>query len=130
MSTKYSVIVEHFAKHHFIKKFNKKYKKSWDITWQAIVEQFKRIDSLFDTSIAETIIDSSNIKIVKTEFRIAGTKQSRKSSGNRCIIAVQKDVSIVYVLLVYHKNDLNNGNETAQWKQIIKKNYKQYKDLF
>ena len=130
MSTKYSVIVEQFAERHFIKKFKKKYKKAWDITLQAINEELKRIDSLFETSIAEEIIDTKNIKIVKTEFRVAGTKQSRKASGNRCIIAVQKDINMVYVLLVYHKNDLGNGNETTKWKQIVKKNYDQCKDLF
>jgi hypothetical protein len=130
MSTKHSVIVEYFAERHFIKKFKKKYKKAWDITWRAINEELKRIDSLFETSIAGVIIDSENIKIVKTEFRVAGTKQSRKSSGNRCIVAVQKDINMVYVLLVYHKNDLGVGNETIKWKQIIKENYEQYKGLF
>ena len=130
MSTKYSVMVEHFAERHFIKNFKKKYKKAWDITWQAVNEELKRIDSLFETSIAEIIIDNENIKIVKTQFRVAGTKQSRKSSGNRYIIAVQKDISMVYVLLVYHKNDLGNGSETIKWKQVIKNNYEQYKGLF
>ena len=129
MSIKTSVTTERFAERHFIKGFKKKYKKSWDITWRAVIEEFKRIDFLLETSIAETIINSGNIKIVKTEFRIAMTKQSRKSSGNRCIIAVQKNINMVYVLLVYHKNDLGNGKETAKWKQIIKKNYNQYKDL-
>ena len=130
MSTKHSVMVEHFAERHFIKNFKKKYKKAWDITWQAINEELKRIDSLFETSIAEIIIDNKNIKIVKTEFRVAGTKQSRKSSGNRCIVAVQKDINMVYVLLVYHKNDLGGGNETTKWKQMIKNNYEKYKGLF
>ncbi len=129
MSIKYSVVVEHFAKRHFIKNFRKKYKNAWDITWRAIVEQFKRIDSLLDTSIAETIINTDNIKIIKSEFRIAGTRQSKKASGNRCIIAVHRDVEIVYVLLVYHKNNLGGGNETAKWKQIIKNNYPDYYKL-
>ncbi len=124
MSTKYSVIVERFAENHFIKKFNKKYKKAWDVTWQALIEQYKRIDPLFNTSIAETIIKSTKIKIVKTEFRIAGTKQSRKGSGNRCILAIHNDSKVVSVLLVYNKNDLGNKNETAQWKKIIKEEYK------
>ncbi len=123
-------MAEHFAERHFIKKFKKKYKKDWDITWQAINEELKRIDSLLETSIAEEIIKTENIRIIKTEFRITGTKQSRKGSGNRCIIAVQKDIKMVYVLLVYHKNDLGNGNETAKWKQKIKENYDKYKDLF
>ena len=130
MSTKHSVMAEHFAERHFIKNFKKKYKKAWNITWKAINEELKRIDSLFETSIAEIISDAGNIKIVKTEFRVAGTKQSRKSSGNRCIVAVHKDINMVYVLLVYHKNYLVNRNETAKWKQIIKENYDQYKDFF
>jgi hypothetical protein len=130
MSTKYSVIVERFAENHFIKKFNKKYKKAWDVTWQALIEQYKRIDPLFNTSIAETIIKSTKIKIVKTEFRIAGTKQSRKGSGNRCILAIHNDSKVVSVLLVYNKNDLGNKNETAQWKKIIKEEYKKYRNLF
>ena len=130
MFIKYSVIVERFAERHFIKNFKKKYKKSWDITWQAINEELKRIDSLFETSIAEVITDTGDIKIAKIEFRVAGTKQSRKISGNRCIVAIHKDINIVYVLLVYHKNDLGDGNETRKYKQIIKENYNQYKDLF
>jgi len=130
MSFRYSVEIERFAERHFIKKFQKKHKNAWDITWRAIVEEFKRIDSLLNTSIAQTIIDVNNIKIIKTEFRIAGTKQSRKGSGNRCIITVHRDTNTVYVLLVYHKNNLEKGNETVKWKQIIKENYKQYKDLF
>ena len=130
MSIKYSVIVERFAERHFIKNFKKKYKKTWDITWQAIKEELKRVNSLFETSIAEIITDTGDIKIVKTEFRVVGTKQSRKGSGNRCIIAIHKDINMVYVLLVYHKNDLGDGNETRKYKQIIKENYNQYKNLF
>ena len=140
MSFKYSIEVECFAERHFIKKFQKKYKNAWGITWQAIVEELKRIDSLLDTSIAETIVGTDdknltkafarfNIRIIKTEFRIAGTKQSRHRSGNRCIIAVHQDTKMVYVLLVFHKNDLGKGNETEKWKQIIQKNYRRYKDL-
>lgn len=130
MSTKYSVMVEHFAERHYLKNFKKKYKKAWDITWRAIVEEFKRADSLLNTPLAKTIINAGNIKIIKTEFRVAGTKQSRKASGNRCIVAAQKDINTVYVLLVYHKNDLGGGNETARWKRVIKKNYKRYEGLF
>ncbi len=130
MFIRYTVATEHFAERHFIKNFKKKYKTAWDITWRAMIEEFKRTDALFDTSIVETIIDVDNIKIVKTEFRIAGSKKSRKSSGNRCIVAVHRDTRMVYVLLVYHKNDLGGSNETARWKQIIKENYNQYRDLF
>ncbi|KKP92191.1 MAG: hypothetical protein UR94_C0004G0052 [Parcubacteria group bacterium GW2011_GWA2_36_10] len=130
MSTKYTVLVEAFAQRHFIKKFEKKYKQAWNITWRAMLEQWKRMDLLLTTSVAETIIDVENLKIIKTEFRVAGTKQSRKGSGNRCIVAVDKKTCVVNVLLVYHKDDLGHGHETAQWQKIIRDNYSQYQNLF
>lgn len=129
MSYKYTVIVQPYAERHFIKNFSKKYKGVWEITLKAICEELQRFDSLLDTSIAETITERGNIKIAKTEFRVAKTNESRKSSGNRCIVSIHKDTNLVNVLLVYHKNDLGNGNETAQWKQLIKDNYPEYRAL-
>lgn len=129
MSTEYVVIVESFADRHFIKNFEKKYKGAWSVTWKAIEEELKRFDSLLATSITETIVDGKSIKICKTEFRIARTRESRKSSGNRCIIAVHKDTSTVHILLVYHKNDLGTSNETARWKELIKRSYPEYREL-
>jgi hypothetical protein len=126
---KYQVIFEHFAERYFIKSFAKKYKGAWDFTYNLLREEFEQIDLLFIKNIAETIVDSKEIKICKTEFKIAGTNQSRHGSGNRCIVAVYKDTCTVNVLLVYHKNDLGNGNETAKWKQIIKDNYPDYRGL-
>ena len=129
MSTDYVIAIEKFAEHHFIKSFKKKYKGAWDITWKAIEETFKRFDLLFDTSVAETIVDNEKVKICKTEFRVAGTKESRHGSGNRCIVAIQKNENIIRVLLVYHKNDLGGGNETATWKQIVRDNYPEYRNI-
>lgn len=127
MSTSYAVIVEKYAERHFISKFRKKYKGAWDITWSALNEEFKRIDTLIGTtSIAETIADVANIKICKTEFRVHGTQESRHGSGNRCIVAVHKDSCIVHVLVVYHKNDLGGSNETASWKAVVRENYPEY----
>jgi len=129
MSIKYSVNIEKYAERHFIKKFEKKYHRAWDITIDTLIREFQSFDILIDKSIAETITETPNIKICKVEFKIAGTNKSRKSSGNRCIVAVHKDVSLVNVLLVYHKNDLGDGNETAKWKQIVKNNYPNYCEL-
>jgi hypothetical protein len=133
MSTDYAVVTEKFAERHFIKYFEKKYKGAWDITWTSIEEEFKRFDSLLETSIAETIISGQTagkqIKICKTEFRVAGTKESRHGSGNRCIVAVHVDALTVHVLLVYCKTDLASSNETAQWKLIIRDNYPEYRPL-
>ena len=126
---KYQVIFEHFVERHFIKFFAKKYKGAWDFTYSLLREEFEQIDLLFLKSIAEEINHCRDIKICKTEFKIAGTNQSRHGSGNRCIVAVHKDTCTVNVLLVYHKNDLGNGNETSTWKQIIKDNYPEYCEL-
>ena len=129
MSIKYSVNIEKYAERHFIKSFEKKYRRAWDVTIDALIREFQSFDVLLSQSIAEMITETSSIKICKVEFKIAGTNKSRKSSGNRCIVAVHKDISLVNVLLVYHKNDLGGGNETAKWKQIVKNNYSDYREL-
>lgn len=130
MSTNYAVIVEKYAERHFISKFKKKYKGAWNVTWNAIHEEFRRIDTLIgETNIAETITDQAGIKICKTEFRVHGTQESRHGSGNRCIVAVHKNTSVVNVLIVYHKNDLGGSNETANWKYLVKENYPEYSNI-
>ncbi len=129
-STSYEVTFESFTERHYIRTFAKKYRGAWDITQRIITEEFRQIDLLFLKNTAETITDSGNIKICKTEFKIAGTKESRHGSGNRCIVAIHKGISKVCVLLVYHKNDLGGHNETVEWKKVIKENYSEYKDLF
>ena len=130
MFTNYAVVVQKYAERHFISKFKKKYKRAWDVTWDAIHEEFKRIDTLIGkTNIAETITDQGGIKICKTEFRVHGTQESRHASGNRCIIAVHKNTCVVNVLVVYHKNDLGGSNETANWKNLVKENYPEYSKI-
>ncbi|MBI2436346.1 MAG: hypothetical protein HYV41_01200 [Candidatus Magasanikbacteria bacterium] len=74
MSTNYAVLVEHFAERHYIKNFEKKYKCAWYITWSAVVEELKRLDSLALTSIAEKICGNSVVSVYKIEFRVAGTR--------------------------------------------------------
>jgi hypothetical protein len=46
MEPNFSVQIEPFAERHFIKSFEKKYKSSWDSTYQSIVEMLERIDAL------------------------------------------------------------------------------------
>lgn len=125
----YKVIFEDFTKRHFIKTFAKKYKGAWDFTFTLLQKEFEQIDLLFVKSVAEIIVDVDGIKICKTEFKIAGTDVSRHTSGNRCILAVNKEKSEISVLLVYHKNDIGSGNETETWKNIVKENYPEYKEI-
>lgn len=131
MSTSnYAVVVEKFADRHYISKFKKKYQNVWGITWNAIAEELKRIESLIgESSIVEIIADVNGVKICKTEFRIAGPGKSRHASGNRCIIAVRKDTAVVHVLLVYSKGDIGGINETASWKALIRDNYPEFRGI-
>jgi hypothetical protein len=131
MESNYSVRIEDFAEKHFIKSFEKKYKNHWDITLRAVIFELERIDNLLLTDRAEIITDADTIKIIKTKFRIVNSKESAKTSGNRCIVAWHKKDKFVNILLVYGKTDLSSSNkETDEWKKIIKNYYPQYKHLF
>ena len=129
MSINYEVIFEPFTERHFIRTFAKKYKGAWKFTLDALLQEFRFFDELFLKNTAETIVDSAEVKICKTEFKISGTQESRHGSGNRCIIAKHKNTNKIYILLVYHKNDLGGGNETANWKRVIKENYLDYSNI-
>ncbi len=126
----HSVWIEDFAQRHFIKSFKKKYKMRWDVTLCGIIAELERIDALLLTDRADSICHIDNIEIIKTDFKIAGTNESAKSSGDRCIVVRDKKKQTISILLVYGKTDLNGANETAKWKRIIKDNYPQYKYLF
>lgn len=128
-STNYTVLFELFTERHFIKSFAKKYKGAWDFSFKSLYQEFEQIDLLFLKNTAETIVDSKDIKICKTEFRVHGTQESRHASGNRCVVAIHKNINKVCVLLVYNKNDLDGNNETASWKKLIKENYPEYTDI-
>lgn len=130
MEPNFSVQIEAFAEKHFIKSFEKKYKNNWSLTLRAITEMLERVDALLKTSKAETICDLGNLKFIKTEFRVFGTKESARTSGNRCIIVLNQEKREVRILLVYGKTDLSGHNETAEWQGIIKNNYPEYRDIF
>ena len=126
MSIKYPVKIERFAKSHYIKKFSKKYKNFWEPTFRGVISELERFDEFIKTDYIDLVSSFEDLTIFKMDFRIAGTKFSRKSSGNRCIISLDKDKNEVSVLLMYHKNDIGDKNETASWKKIIRDSYNAY----
>lgn len=130
-SDNYSVEVEKFAERHFIAGFKKKYKTAWSTTWKALEEEFKRLDTLIGiNNYVEIIYDCTAFIICKTEFKIAGTQESKHSSGNRCIVAAYKGERVVRVLLVYGKTDVRGSKETAWWQNTVKDNYSGYDNCF
>jgi hypothetical protein len=123
----YELTIEDFALKHYVKAFEKKYKKAWDITLFALQREFQSFDVLLQKSIAEVISDKSKeVCICKVEFKISGTQESRHGSGNRCIVALNKGNKKIHLLLVYHKSHLGNGNETLAWKSMVREDYPQY----
>lgn len=126
----YELTIETFAEKHYIKAFEKKYKNAWDITLSALRREFQSFDVLLQKSIAEVISDKSReVCICKVEFKISGTQESRHGGGNRCIVALHKDIKKIHLLLVYHKSHLGNGNETLAWKSAVRGNYPQYREI-
>ncbi len=123
MQTNFFVHIEKFAENHYIKSFEKKYKKHWDVTRKAIIAELERVDTLLLTDRAETVSVSGDLKLIKTKFRVACTNESAKTSGNRCIVVCDFAKRAVNVLLVYSKIDLRGHNETAEWREIIRSNY-------
>lgn len=128
---KYDVVFRPYTEKHYIRSFEKKYKGAWDKTLSGLVLEFTQVDLLFDKSIAEVIYisDDGDVKICKTEFKIAGSQISRHASGYRCIIAVCSSRAVVEVLLVYAKGDVKGSSETAAWKQAIRDVYPEYRRM-
>ncbi len=129
MSGNAIVVIEDFATSHFLKSFAKKYKHHWDVTQDAIIAELTRIEALLQTDKAAIIVETDTVKIIKTKFRVAGTKESAKTSGNRTIVAWHTDEHRVSVLLVYSKTDLASKNETTAWQKLISEHYPQYSDV-
>lgn len=123
MQEHYTVIIEKFTERHYIKNFEKKYSGAWAMTLRAVIAELERVDMFLQKDKATPITVHGDEALIKTEFKIAGSKESAKSSGNRCIVYADHEKKVVRLLLVYSKTDLSPQNETSQWRQIIKGQY-------
>ena len=121
MSTnKYIVSINNYAERHYIKSFAKKYMNKWDLTLSAIIFQLENVEEFHNTNFFEKIHVYENYYIAKVEFTIAGSKESKKSSGCRYIVKVNTKELTSEMLLIYHKSDVNMSNETVWWQVKIK----------
>lgn len=128
---KHKVYIREYARKHYIKTFEKKYGKYWDITLEAIITSLEHVDSFLTTSKAEKImsIHEKNIHLIKCEFRVANSRDSAHASGNRYIVFLNEQLKECHVLLLYSKDDYT-GQETSWWKQQIKENYPDIRESF
>jgi hypothetical protein len=120
----FEVTIEEFAGRHFVKQFHKKYKKAWNITENAIIAELKRVDNIIGCNDYVEIIKSNcDTVLIKLYFKIAGTNESKKSSGNRAIVFADMKNRNCKILLVYSKNDICPPNETQKWQTLVRENY-------
>ncbi len=118
---KYSVVFSEYAEKNYIKDFEKKHKNHWIATRQSIKEILERIANLSGTKCIDFICSSNrDTCLVKFDFKMAKTKKSAKTSGNRCILEVCNKTYVIKVLLVYSKDHITRiGQETLWWKEHV-----------
>lgn len=69
--------------------------------------------------------------LFKYDFRIAGTNQSTRSSGNRIVGFITNNENTLEILLIYNKTDLpKNKKETQYIEDTISENYQEILALF
>ena len=100
-----------YAKRHYLKGFEKEYRgKQWDITVESIIQDLARIKTsnsdLQKTQQVDELWHKDDYWVFKYDFRVAQTKESTKSSGNRCIAFVDNATSKITILIIYGKGDL------------------------
>ncbi len=119
----YNVIIQEYAKRHFIKWFQKKYNTWWQQTLKTICFMLERADWLRNTDKAEIIYTCGQRHIIKGNFSVVWTRESPKSSWNRYIAFVDDEMCICEILLVYSKHDIVWNHETTWWQWLIEDNF-------
>jgi len=100
-----------YAKSHYLKRFEKDYRgKQWDITVESISQDLARIKTsdsdLQRTQQVDELWHKDSYWIFKYDFRVAQTRESTKSSGNRCIVFLDNAENIIEILVIFGKGDL------------------------
>ena len=132
----FSIMYSDYAKNHFLKEFMKKYKgKQWEKTESSIFEDLKRLRVVTNKTQQTGQIDELKYHdghwLFKYDFRIAGTNESPKSSGNRIVGYIDNAHNKMTILFLYSKTDLpKNQGETAYIFETIKQNFPDIASLF
>ena len=126
MSTggRYLVQFDPYTKNHFIKSITRRYSiRQWQATRKSLEFVLERIDQHILTDKARTIHASDAGRIIKLYFKIAGTNDSARGSGNRAIIFLDDTLHVARVLLVYSKKEICQPNETVKWQKVISEQF-------
>ena len=131
----FTVKFSEYAKCHYLKRFEKDYKgKQWDITVESIFQDLARIKTsdsdLQRTQQADELWYKDSYWIFKYDFRVAQTKESTKSSGNRCVVFLDSAANRIEILIIFGKGDLpKNTGEQAFIEQTLIKEYQEYMSM-
>lgn len=118
-----------YAKKHFLKNFEKKYPGvQWEVTDRSIQFELARLRMPNNDTQSSQQVDElkhkDNYWLIKYDFRVAKTKESTKSFGNRCVVSIDNSKDLIEILLIYAKDDLpKNQNETAYIFNTVKSQY-------
>lgn len=124
----YRVLIGSYAERHFIKRFAKDYKgKRWDITFNSIEQDLRRINALQSSQQVDELKRGSGCILFKYDFTVAQSGVSPKASGNRCIIFLDTTLHSQIILLVYGKTDLPKGMHETSW--VLKTIKSEYNNL-
>ena len=126
----YQVEITPAAQRRYIKKLKKKHKSHWEVTLTSLKEETKRIEALLRTDKAEILHSVDGHRLIKIYFRIAGSKQSARASGYRCIVYLENRIRIAKILLAYSKNELGPPNETSKIRAQIKSDHPELASIF
>jgi hypothetical protein len=121
-----------FAERHFCKDFLRKYKNQWDHTKRTIRFTLERAYEIQKKSLIDVLRYSQEDQkgIFKFDFKVAGTNQSPKSSGNRAIFSLCNKTGKIEILLVYAKTHCDKRGAETQWIMgLIKENFPEYRGI-
>lgn len=132
----FEVIFPSYVENHYRKDFTKKYKgEQWIRTENSFVEDLKRLRVETNTTQKSKQIDQLKYKnlywLFKYDFRIAGTKESTKTSGNRIVGFIDYKLNKIQILIIYNKTHLpKNKSETSYIEETVKSNYSDVFEAF
>jgi hypothetical protein len=131
----FTVKFSDYAQHHYLRRFEKNYPgRQWEITVESIVQDLARIKTsdsdLQKTQQADELWHKGGYWIFKYDFRVAQTKESTKSSGNRCVAFLDNAANKIEILVIFGKGDLpKNIGEQAFIEQTLNQRFRDYLSL-
>ena len=131
----FTVEFSDYGKLHYLKRFEKSYRgKQWDITVESIFQDMSRIKTcdsdLQKTQQVDELWQKDSYWIFKYDFRVAQTKDSTKSSGNRCVAFLDNIASKITILIILGKGDLpKNIGEQAFIEKTLCEEFRDYLSL-